>query len=87
VSEHYTSQTCPSCGHRHKVKGRVFHCKQCNFKAFRDEVGAYNILNKSLNNNVIKIGEYKPTGEIKYLRPIVIGNRSRGDDTPLQLAA
>jgi putative transposase len=87
VGEHYTSQTCPSCGHRHKVKGRVFHCKQCNFKAFRDEVGAYNILNKSLNNNVIKIGKYKPTGEIKYLRPIVIGNRSRGDDTPLQLAA
>ena len=87
VNEHYTSQTCPSCGHRHKVKGRVFHCKQCNFKAFRDEVGAYNILNKSLNDNVIKIGEYIPTGHIKYLRPIVIGNRSRGDDTPLQLAA
>jgi hypothetical protein len=36
---------------------------------------------------VIKINEYVPTGKIKYLRPIHTGNRSSGDDTPLQLAS
>lgn len=69
TNEAYTSQTCPACGHRHKVRGRVYHCKQCQFKAFRDEVGAYNILNK-YQNTIIKINECIPTGNIKYLRVV-----------------
>lgn len=26
--EHYTSQTCPHCGHRHKPRGRMYTCGQ-----------------------------------------------------------
>ncbi len=48
--EHYTSRTCPKCGHRRKSKpkGRVFHCtnKACRFTWHRDGVGAYNIRQK-----------------------------------------
>ena len=87
INEAYTSQTCPTCGQRHKVKGRVYTCKTCGFKAFRDEVGAYNILNKYLHKDIIKIGTNIPTGKIKYLRPIMIGNRSSGYDKPMPKVA
>ena len=43
-SERYTSQTCPSCGHRHKPRGRVYRCGQCGFSGHRDVVGQVNIL-------------------------------------------
>ena len=46
VSEAYTSQTCPKCGHRKKPTNRNYHCKQCDFKYHRDGVGAINIHNK-----------------------------------------
>lgn len=42
--EHYTSQTCPSCGHRHKPRGRRYRCGQCGFSGHRDVVGQVNIL-------------------------------------------
>jgi len=43
-AEHYTSRTCPCCGHvRSKVKGRVFHCPKCGWTYHRDGVGAMNI--------------------------------------------
>ncbi len=42
--EHYTSQTCPHCGHRHKPRGRVYTCGQCGFSGHRDVVGQINIL-------------------------------------------
>jgi len=42
--EHYTSQTCPQCGHRHKPRGRVYTCGQCGFSGHRDVVGQVNIL-------------------------------------------
>jgi len=42
--EHYTSQTCPQCGHRHKPRGRVYTCGQCGFSGHRDVVGQINIL-------------------------------------------
>ena len=43
VSEAYTSQTCPQCGHRHKPSNRNYHCKPCGFQYHRDGVGAINI--------------------------------------------
>jgi putative transposase len=42
--EHYTSQTCPQCGHRYKPRGRVYLCGQCGFRGHRDVVGQINIL-------------------------------------------
>jgi putative transposase len=46
VSEAYTSQTCPSCEHRHKPGGRDFDCPNCSFSGHRDAVGGRNILNE-----------------------------------------
>ncbi len=86
INEADTTRTCPVCGHKHKPKGRIYHCKKCNFLAFRDEVGTYNILNKYMNNGIIMPNEYVPTGEIKYLRIIKhrgyrrLSNRSRVAD-------
>jgi IS605 OrfB family transposase len=31
VEEKYTTQTCPSCGHRHKPRGRQYECPSCGF--------------------------------------------------------
>ncbi len=42
--ERYTSQTCPSCGNRHKPKGRNYRCPSCGFQSHRDVVGQVNIL-------------------------------------------
>jgi putative transposase len=44
VDEAYTSQTCPTCSHRHKPKGRRYRCPACGFPAHRDVVGQVNIL-------------------------------------------
>ena len=46
VSEAYTSQTCPKCGHRKKPSNRNYRCQKCDFKYHRDGVGAINIHNK-----------------------------------------
>ena len=42
--EAYTSQTCPSCGHRKKASRRTYHCSKCKWQGPRDVVGASNIL-------------------------------------------
>lgn len=44
--EAYTSQTCPSCGHRKKPTKRTYHCHHCKWQGHRDVVGASNILTK-----------------------------------------
>jgi putative transposase len=44
ADEAYTSQSCPSCSHRHKPKGRRYRCPACGFQAHRDVVGQVNIL-------------------------------------------
>ena len=44
LDEHYTSQTCPNCGNRHKPRGRNFKCPACKFQSHRDIVGQVNIL-------------------------------------------
>ena len=46
VSEAYTSQTCPRCGHRKKPTNRNYHCNHCSFQYHRDGVGAINLWNK-----------------------------------------
>lgn len=62
ISEAYTSQTCPHCGHRHKPNGRNYKC-QCGYQQHRDLVGAINILNFYEEN--IHIEKYQ---NLKYLR-------------------
>ena len=47
IDESYTSQTCPSCGDRHKPKNREYNC-ECGFTYHRDGVGAINIRRKYL---------------------------------------
>ena len=44
--EAYTSQTCPSCGHRKKPSRRTYHCSKCKWQGHRDIVGASNIFTK-----------------------------------------
>lgn len=46
-NEAYTSQTCPTCGKRHKPSGREYVCS-CGFRFDRDGVGAINIRRKYL---------------------------------------
>ncbi len=54
-NEHYTSQTCPQCGNRHKPRGRVYTCGQCGFSGHRDVVGQINILSSYLHGAPGKI--------------------------------
>lgn len=49
ICEAYTSQTCPSCGRRHKSQSRNFKCPSCGAVYHRDEVGARNIREKYLD--------------------------------------
>ena len=46
IQEHYTSQTCPSCGNRYKPTNRIYNCKLCGFVYDRDGVGSINIYRK-----------------------------------------
>lgn len=62
ISEAYTSQTCPHCGHRHKPSGRNYKC-QCGYTQHRDLVGAMNILN--FYEEDVHIEKYQ---NLKYLR-------------------
>lgn len=62
VSEAYSSQTCPHCGHRHKPTNRNYTC-QCGYIQHRDVVGAMNILN--FNEKDVHVENYS---SLKYLR-------------------
>jgi len=76
VDESYTSQTCPSCGQRHKPQGRVYRCPACGFVGVRDAVGAANILSRF---TVGKVGKAWP-GQVKYRYPFdATGKRSPAD--------
>jgi putative transposase len=44
VSAKNTSKTCPRCGSLSKVKGQVYECKKCGYKADRHFVACVNIL-------------------------------------------
>jgi IS605 OrfB family transposase len=67
VNERYTSQTCPSCGCRHKPRGRVYTCGQCGFSGHRDGVGAVNILSVQQHGEP---GQICPTGSTTYRIPV-----------------
>lgn len=62
VSEAYSSQICPCCGMKTKVKNRNYICKNCEETFHRDIVGAWNILNFNYSLNFV------PSSKIKYLR-------------------
>ena len=63
-SEEYTSQTCPSCGHRKKPSRRTYSCNQCQWQGHRDVVGASNLLTKyqGLLFNPVVGAVVSPTG-------------------------
>jgi putative transposase len=56
VDEHYTTQTCPNCGKRHKPRGRRYTCGQCGFSTHRDVVGQINILSRYTTGQVGFLG-------------------------------
>ena len=71
ITEDYTTQTCPKCGHRHKPSGRIYQCRnpECDFVGIRDIVGAANIKNK-YENETIKPSRVLPPLVAKYRRPV-----------------
>jgi putative transposase len=71
ISEAYTSQTCPHCGHLNKVAGRTYRCRACGYRAHRDGVGAVNILNKGMHGE-IRPGELLVPQRITYRRPVAL---------------
>ena len=71
ISEAYTSQTCPHCGHLTKVAGRTYRCRACGYRAHRDGVGAVNILNKGMHGE-IRPGELLVPLRITYRRPVAL---------------
>jgi putative transposase len=66
VAEHYSSQTCLSCGHRTKPRGRVYRCPDCGLVAHRDVVGAVNLLSRQTTGGV---GQIAPPTDLKQRRP------------------
>ena len=77
-NEAYTSQTCPSCGNRHKPKGRTYRCPSCRFQSHRDVVGQINILSAYKHGVPGKIPA--PT-VIKHREPYSIRRTLRCGDT------
>ncbi len=73
VNEAYTSQTCPSCQHKYKPKGRVYDCPACGFCGHRDVVGASNILSRVVYG---ELGKVRPPETVKYRHPVLRGKRS-----------
>jgi putative transposase len=63
VGEAYTSQTCPSCGSKHKPHGREYICG-CSFEGHRDLVGAANIRRKYLGQNEPQGSSFRVAGDM-----------------------
>jgi putative transposase len=63
-NEAYTSQECPACKKRNKLKGRVYRCS-CGFRYHRDGVGSWNIRSKYLGLGQVFGVMASPTG-IRY---------------------
>lgn len=66
-SERNTSKTCPSCGNKHKPRGRNYLCPSCGFSAHRDVVGQANILSAYTFGEP---GKIIPATNIKYRIPV-----------------
>lgn len=67
VEEHYTSQTCPVCGERRRMR-RVYRC-DCGFEASRDVVGATNIRRIGLLGGMAPSKEGLPQ-RLTYVQPL-----------------
>ncbi len=72
VDEAYTTQSCPTCRHRTKPKGRVYTCLACGFRGHRDAVGAANILSRHVYGELCRVRVTEP----KYRHPYITGKRS-----------
>ena len=81
VDEHYTTQTCPNCGCRHKPRGRTYSCGRCGFSAHRDIVGQINILSRYKTGQV---GALHAPNEIKHRMPHNVRLMRRRRDTGQQ---
>ena len=50
---HYTSQTCPKCGHTEKAnrnkKTHTFTCRNCSYQSNDDRIGAMNLYRKGID--------------------------------------
>lgn len=73
ADEAYTSQTCPSCSHRHKPRGRRYRCPACGLQAHRDAVGQINILSRFKHGEPGKIPapavvEYRIPHNLRVMR-------------------
>ncbi len=75
VDEHYSSQTCPRCGTRHKCR-RVYRCRNCGIVAPRDVVGSTNILCIG-REGAMRMGQSMVT-EVVYVRPVKVSRREPG---------
>ncbi|MBD0746492.1 hypothetical protein BG418_33190 [Streptomyces sp. CBMA152] len=70
VDEAYTSQTCPACGRRRKVRGRRYVCanQACGFRLHRDAVGGVNILTLADNGGTLVPAGPDLAVRVTYLR-------------------
>jgi putative transposase len=86
IEEHYTSQTCPTCGGRHKPRGRNYSCGRCGFSAHRDVVGQINILSRYKTGEV---GNLRAPSEIKHRIPhnVRVMRRRQGTGQPATAVA
>ncbi|MGW5433776.1 RNA-guided endonuclease InsQ/TnpB family protein [Streptomyces sp. NPDC004059] len=78
INEAHSSQTCPKCNTRTKIRGRWYICKNksCGFRCHRDAVGGVNILTLTDND-----GTSVPDPD---LRVEVTYRRSQTSWSPLQ---
>jgi len=67
VDEHYTSQTCPVCGERRRMR-RVYRCSGCGFEAPRDVVGLTNIRSIGLHGEMVFPAEVPK--RVVFVRPL-----------------
>jgi putative transposase len=69
ISEAHSSQTCPKCNHRTKVRGRDYMCKNtnCGFRCHRDAVGGVNIHTLAVNDGTF-VPDPDPRVEVMYRR-------------------
>jgi putative transposase len=70
INEAYTSQACPACGHRRKVRGRWYACtnETCGFRLHRDAVGGVNILTLADNDGTLVPAGPALRVRVTYLR-------------------
>lgn len=82
-SERGTSSRCPQCGHKHKPKGRVWHCKACGFTGHRDLVGSVNMH----EDNFEKLTTFPSLKDVTYLRPGAVSMAQAGRMKTCQLGS